>query len=76
MFSSKEIEQIVREGELVEDYPLDNRGHSCLMMGWGDDQRGIHVVCSPKRDYLAIITAYLPDPAQWSSDLTRRLQQS
>ena len=45
MISPREIEQVVRDGEIVEDYPQDSRGHSCLMLGWGNDQRGIHVVC-------------------------------
>jgi hypothetical protein len=43
-----------------------------LMLGFGDGGRAVHVVCSPKNDYLAIITAYLPDPAQWSEDFRRR----
>ena len=73
MISAKEIERVVKEGDLVEDYPQDSRGHSCLIMGWGNEQQGIHVVWSPKEDYLAIITAYIPDPTQWSSDLKRRL---
>ena len=50
------------------DYPADPRGHSCLLLGLGQEGRPAHVVCSPKVDYLAVITAYLPDPAQWSSD--------
>ena len=67
-----EVEVIVTQGELIEDYPNDLRGHSCLMLGFGDGARAVHVVCSPKDEYLAIITAYLPDPAQWSEDFRRR----
>ena len=33
----------------------------------------IHVVCSPKDEYLAIITAYRPDAEQWTQDFRRRL---
>ena len=43
------------------------------MLGFGDADRVVHVVCSPKDEYLAIITAYLPDPAHWSEDFRRRL---
>ncbi len=32
----------------------------------------IHVVCSPKKDYLAVMTAYLPQPDQWAPDYRRR----
>ncbi len=72
MISSDEIDTIVKQGELIEDYPNDPRGHSCLMLGSGDGGRAVHVVCSPKDDYLAIITAYLPNPGQWSDDFRRR----
>jgi hypothetical protein len=34
--------------------------------------RAIHVVCAPKDDFLAIITAYLPNPAQWDSTFKQR----
>lgn len=64
---------VVRTGEIIEDYPEDARGHSCLMLGRGRDDRAIHVVCAPKSEYLAIITAYLPDPDQWTPDFRGRL---
>jgi hypothetical protein len=73
MITPAEVESVVRTGELIEDYPDDSRGHSCLLLGFGEDNRAIHVVCAPKQDYLAVITAYLPDPTQWSSDFRRRL---
>jgi hypothetical protein len=72
MITPSEVEAVVVSGELIEDYPQDPRGHSCLLLGFGDAKRAVHVVCSPKDDYLAIITAYLPDPAQWSEDFRRR----
>ena len=51
---------MVERGELVEDYPEDVRGRSCLLLGYKLDDTPIHVVCSPKGDYLAVITAYIP----------------
>jgi hypothetical protein len=56
---------VIVRGEIIEDYPNDARGHSCLVMGNGDLGRPVHVVCTPKTDYLAVITAYLPDPEEW-----------
>ncbi|MBI4490356.1 MAG: DUF4258 domain-containing protein [Deltaproteobacteria bacterium] len=73
MITTSEVEIVVSTGELIEDYPEDVRGHSCLLLGLGEEDRPIHVLCSPKDDYLAIITAYLPDPARWSPDFKRRL---
>lgn len=72
MITPEEVESVVKKGELVEDYPDDARGHSCLLLGSGEG-RPIHVVCAPKDDYLAIVTAYVPDAGQWSSDFKRRL---
>jgi hypothetical protein len=66
MIATDEVRAVIERGELVEDYPSDPRGHSCLLLGFGKGGRPIHVVCSPKEDYLAIITAYLPDVREWT----------
>lgn len=73
MITTIEVESVVTRGEVIEDYPEDTRGHSCLILGLGQMARPIHVVCSPKDEYLAIITAYLPDPIQWTPDSRGRL---
>jgi hypothetical protein len=73
MISAAEVQRVVLEGEVIEDYSTDPRGRSCLLLGLGDEDRPIHVVCAPKQEYLAIITAYLPHPDQWSPDFTKRL---
>jgi hypothetical protein len=72
MILPAEIDAAIAAGELVEDYPEDVRGHSCLLLRSGDGGRPIHVVCSPKPDYLGIITAYIPPPDQWSADFKER----
>lgn len=72
MISPAEIEAEIVAGELIEDYPEDVRGHSCLLLGSGEGGRPIHVVCSPRPDYLAIITADIPHPDQWSADFKER----
>jgi hypothetical protein len=64
MITPGEVRTVVLSGDLIEDYPQDPRGHSCLLLDFGDNNRAVHVVCSPKDEYLAIITAYLPDPVQ------------
>jgi hypothetical protein len=43
-----------------------------LILGLGDDGRPVHVVCSPKDDYLAIITTYLPDEREWTDGFKKR----
>ena len=73
MITTADIRRIIGEGDVIENYPEDARGHSCLILGLGDGMRPIHVVCSPKDEYLAIITCYLPDEDEWSDDLSVRL---
>jgi len=65
MISSTDVRKVIFEGEIIEDYPEDARGHSCLMLERGVGSRALHVVCSPKDEYLAVITAYVPDSDQW-----------
>jgi hypothetical protein len=72
MISKFEVRQVIKEGEIIEDYPDDNRGHSCLMLGSGNERRPIHIVCAPKQDYLAIITAYIPMENEWENDFKTR----
>ncbi len=71
MITADEIRNAVFFGEIIEKYPEDQRGESCLILR-SKQNRAIHVVCAPKVDYLAIITAYLPAPNQWSSDFKTR----
>ncbi len=72
MISTREIRLVIELGEIIENYPDDARGHSCLMLGYGEAERAIHVVCAPKDDYLAIITAYLPGKVEWDEDCKTR----
>ena len=75
MLSTSEVRAVIAHKEVIEDYPEDQRGHSCLLLGYGQENRPVHVVCSPKDDFLAIITAYLPDPSEWSNDFKTRVKK-
>lgn len=72
MISTAEVRKVIFEGDIIEDYPEDVRGHSCLMLGYGEDERVLHVVCSPKDEYLAIITVYVPNSDQWDNNYKSR----
>jgi Domain of unknown function (DUF4258) len=61
------------EAEVIEDYPDDPRGASCLLFGRARG-RSVHlVVTSPPRP-LFVITVYDPalQPERWSQDFRRR----
>jgi Domain of unknown function (DUF4258) len=72
LITTQELRAAVFGGLVIEEYPEDVRGHSCLILGWGEESRPLHVVCAPKSEYLAIITAYLPSPHQWEPDWRTR----
>ena len=75
MISTAEVKRVIFEGSIIEDYPEDVRGHSCLILGHGEGDRALHVVCAPKDEYLAIITAYVPNLDQWNDDFKSRRKQ-
>ena len=65
---AEDIEQAVKTGTIIEDYPEDRRGPSCLILGFVGE-RPLHVVCGRlDADELLLITAYEPDPVEWESD--------
>jgi hypothetical protein len=72
MISTGAVRTVIEQGEIIEDYPEDVRGHSALLRGVGDGGRIIHIVCSPKTEFAAVITGYVPDPNEWSLDLRER----
>ncbi|MSV32857.1 MAG: DUF4258 domain-containing protein [Bryobacterales bacterium] len=67
MITGPDVRRVVMNGEIIGNYPEDVRGHSCLLLGIDLEGRPIHVVCSPKPEYLAIITAYTPEPKEWDA---------
>ena len=69
-----ELEQaLLGDSEILEQYPEDKYGPSCLLLGFTDAGRALHVVCStPARPILKIITLYEPDPVQWLNHRIRR----
>jgi hypothetical protein len=69
----EEIEQSVISGELLENYPDDPRGHSCLILGFTRAGRAIHSVWGLLPDgRVRVITVYIPLPPKWIDPWTRR----
>lgn len=68
-----ELREAIFNGEIIEDYPDDKYGPSCLIYGETTAGRAIHVQCSyPSRPLVKIITLYEPDPARWIDFKVRR----
>lgn len=69
----REIEIAILNGIIIEPYPDDPRGASCLILGYSSEGRALHVLCGNlKDDELLIITAYEPDEDEWEADLRTR----
>ena len=69
----QEVREAFENGEMIEDYPEDTYGPSCLILGRTAPGRPLHVQCSyPTRPLIKIITLYEPDPVLWIDFRTRR----
>lgn len=71
--SVQELREAIAGGEVIEVYPDDKYGPSCLIFGTTSIGRPIHVQCSdPSRQIVKIITVYEPDSARWIEFKVRR----
>ena len=69
-----EIEEAIRNrSEIIEDYPDDKYGPSCLILGFTQAGRPLHLQCSyPIRPLIKVVTLYEPDPDLWTNFRIRR----
>jgi len=66
-------EAVAGDSEIIEDYPRDKYGPSCLMLGFTRKGRPLHIQCSyPTRPLVKIITLYEPDPKLWTDFRVRK----
>jgi len=72
--SVQEVKEAINQNaQIIEDYPEDKYGPSCLVLGFTRQNRPLHIQCSyPSRPILKIITLYEPDPAKWIEFEKRR----
>src|SRR5258706_15714890 len=66
----REIEQILLKGAIIERYPNDLRGQSCLVAG-SVARKSLHVVCGTRGERLLVITVYRPKLPVWINTTTR-----
>ena len=69
----QELREAMANAEIIEDYPEDNYGPSCLVLGFTRKGRPLHIQCSyPSRPLIKIVTIYEPNPAEWIDWKVRR----
>jgi hypothetical protein len=70
--SERDIREAGRHASIIENYPDDKYAPSCLLLGFTDAGRPLHIQVSYiESDMLKIITIYQPDPEEWY-DYSRR----
>ena len=71
--SDKEIAQMSENAELIEDYPDDKYSPSCLILGFTQENRPLHLQVSfADTPMVRIITIYEPDSEEWIGFRKRR----
>ncbi len=66
----EDIEKVLLKGDIIEQYPNDQRGESCLVAGV-ISERFLHVVCGMRGKRLLVVTVYRPKLPVWINYKTR-----
>ncbi|MBN1655883.1 MAG: DUF4258 domain-containing protein [Deltaproteobacteria bacterium] len=71
--SMTEIEYMIEQGEVIEQY-LDDKPFPSRLLLATPHSRPLHVVAADEieSDITQVITAYQPDPDQWDNGFRRR----
>jgi hypothetical protein len=70
--SDDEIREAGRQAVLIENYPTDKYSPSCLLLGWSDAGRPLHLqVSRAETTMVHIITLYEPDEKEWGAGYTK-----
>lgn len=67
----KEVEEALFAGKVIERYKDERRGESCLVAGFADSGKPIHVVCGARGDWMAVVTVYIPKPPKFKTPYER-----
>lgn len=67
-----DIELALSACAIIEQYPDDPRGQSCLVIGLTPEGKSVHVVCGKNPSgHLILITIYIPTMPKWLDPYTR-----
>ncbi len=71
--SDTEIRQAGNEAKIIEDYPEDKYAPSCLLLGFTQAGRPLHIQASyANSPMVKIITLYEPDETEWTNNYSER----
>ena len=66
-----EIEEAILSGRILENYPEDKRGESCLVVGFTNSGIPVHIVCGERNGKRVIRTVYIPQPPKCKTPYRR-----
>lgn len=66
-----DIETILLNGKIIENYDDTGRGESCLVVGFTNNKKPVHAVCGRFGDTMVIITVYLPTKPKFINPFQR-----
>ncbi len=69
--NDEEVIQAINNGEIIEEYPDDKYGPTCLIYGQTNINRPLHVLV-PYTKPIWVITTYEPDESKWIDFKIRR----
>lgn len=72
IIDSKDVLNVLRNGEIIEQYPNDYPFPSCLELGLSLAGKPLHVCCAIGNGKLWVITAYYPTKDKWESNMKTR----
>ena len=66
-----EVREALLNGMIIEQYPDTGRGDSCLVAGFTDCGKPVHIVCGERNERIVIITVYIPLPPKFKNPYER-----
>jgi len=66
-----EVRESLLNGRVLEQYPNTGRGESCLVVGFTDGGKPVHIVCGERKEKLVVITVYIPSPPKFKNPYER-----
>ncbi len=69
--SIAEVRESLLNGRILENYADTGRGESCLVVGFTNSGKPVHVVCGERKEKVVIITVYIPSPPKFKNPYER-----
>jgi len=66
-----DVAEAMLTGRVLEEYKDIGRGESCLIVGFTNSGKPVHVVCGLNENSLVIITVYIPGPPKFKNPYER-----